>query len=1056
MMQKKSVSFDKDANKRKPDTFISDGLSQSRINQEYCIVSVSAIKDLFSTNVTSSSSLRSPPSPSVWDKHEIPYSKNGKIVSRQLRQRRTAEKSTESLQSRTTKVNKVVRRERHDCGNDESKDFNVIKPKKFHCQYQQQILFDNKFSYIGLLRHTSERNRLSRDEFILIQRASDQVEARVRYFGKILEDYLSQIGKGKKEPPQKSVVIKMLSTTKEKFDEMIRKQHLMPEHYSRIAYQDRVRKNICEMYRHILICNILGFIGLTSTSRPVSIDQQLRNIDKNTKRLVSEVSAEPIDNFVAVTKLRENLEGAISGIKNIDQRIFNEVRWIHSQCPFAKKNKETRSLCISLGLEITERLLVTSAFATKKRSFYAWKLDSQLRYNSWKIQEFKKCVSRNHFFSILSLLAARILKYRFRIWVLFMKKKRKEERVASCIDIQRVWRSYFFRELARMIRWVKHASKLQSISRVYLLRNHLKEKRVVNLRLQAALLVQRNARWFLAVNRFRRLAQEIKSAITLQAMIRTYQSKLILTDKQTQWKHFCLEKSTTTIQGAWRLHVAICKMNIVKEMRKATTVQSSWRRCAAKKKITFLKAVIVGQKWSRRLLAKNARAIRMFSLVVKIQCAQRFHTSKRTMQNKRKDKALHMIRTFVASFLIRKELKRIREEKAAKTMQKVMREFHFRILQLRSESACQIIQSALRIRNARGLCALRRREKLLAELIIYLDQKQMRVAAVCKLQCQSRIYLAFNYLKGLRQEKNGAIALQKQFRCFRSKQNLKHYKEAVAESHRKKAARPIYNFLFNRNQRLKVRRQKIISKQRQIASVVMQRYSRRMFAIIAKQFLRYQKLRQALLVNAASTGLQRVYRIFFARRTATLLRNNKAKQMHLFISGRRIQSCVRRWRATIIKQRRFSAVRIQKALRKAQNRKIALELFHNAKNLKKTKERNAVVTVQCWGRTIVAGLRVRKLLSQVDKMADINRKIHSEKPFPASDDNMILENRRRYESSLTSAPISDIPEMFDQLEKFMQATIKNLSTQKSVKKWTVSEEVSVRKTIEIILFMTIF
>ena len=37
-----------------------------------------------------------------------------------------------------------------------------------------------------------------------------------------------------------------------------------------------------------------------------------------------------------------------------------------------------------------------------------------------------------------------------------------------------------------------------------------------------------------------------------------------------------------------------------------------------------LKAVIIGQRWSRSLLAINARAIRMFSLVVKIQCAQRF------------------------------------------------------------------------------------------------------------------------------------------------------------------------------------------------------------------------------------------------------------------------------------------------------------------------------------------------------------------------------------------------------------------------------------------------
>jgi hypothetical protein len=240
MMQKKLARLDKNANNKKSYTVISD-----RTNQEYCIVSVSAIKDLFSTNITST--LQSPPLLSVRDKNEISYSKTGKIVSRQLRQRKTAEKSTESLQSRTARVNKTVRRERHDCGNDELKNFNARRPKTFHYQYQH-ILSDNSFSPIGLLpRHTSERNRLSRDEFILIQRASDQVKARVRYFDKILKDYLSQIGQDKKESPHQSVVIKMLSTTKEKFDGMIRKQQnkdyfKWKQNLMQGLHQNRVRK----------------------------------------------------------------------------------------------------------------------------------------------------------------------------------------------------------------------------------------------------------------------------------------------------------------------------------------------------------------------------------------------------------------------------------------------------------------------------------------------------------------------------------------------------------------------------------------------------------------------------------------------------------------------------------------------------------------------------------------------------------------------------------------------------------------------------------------------
>jgi hypothetical protein len=50
-------------------------------------------------------------------------------------------------------------------------------------------------------------------------------------------------------------------------------------------------------------------------------------MDKKNKHIASEDCAEPTDKFFSVTKLRENLEGAISGIEDIDQRIFRDVRW---------------------------------------------------------------------------------------------------------------------------------------------------------------------------------------------------------------------------------------------------------------------------------------------------------------------------------------------------------------------------------------------------------------------------------------------------------------------------------------------------------------------------------------------------------------------------------------------------------------------------------------------------------------------------------------------------------------------------------------------------------
>ena len=52
------------------------------------------------------------------------------------------------------------------------------------------------------------------------------------------------------------------------------------------------------------------------------------NMDKKNKHIASEDCAEPTDKFFSVTKLRENPEGAISGIEDIDQRIFRDVRWL--------------------------------------------------------------------------------------------------------------------------------------------------------------------------------------------------------------------------------------------------------------------------------------------------------------------------------------------------------------------------------------------------------------------------------------------------------------------------------------------------------------------------------------------------------------------------------------------------------------------------------------------------------------------------------------------------------------------------------------------------------
>lgn len=542
---------------------------------------------------------------------------------------------------------------------------------------------------------------MSRKEYLCIKSAFREMEEEVHNFDMKFSEYLNGSNYKGNSPKLKSLVITMLCTSQEKFDEMITKYYSTQGSCSNSKYQERFRKRLRELYRLIQISKTHGFIGLTSINHTALSDQvRGRRGSKEggkTATLPESCSKSP-EKILGVSKLTEELEKSFAELKGINDRIFSGVQCIHAQCPSAPKSKESHLICVQLGLKVAERLITASNYKSARRAFVTWRLDSQLHYNKLKVQKFKRIFAQSLFYRILSSKRAQILKQRIKIWRIFTKIKCKEERVLSSLMIQRAWIAFVHRQYMKMIHLVKT---------------------------DVAIFLQREARRFMAMQRFERLKRDTKAAVIMQAVIRMSLSKNILVKTRRQWVLSRRLNSALLLQKVLRRYMALCKKYALRAISKAVIIQCIWRRYVDRKEFIVVKSAITVQKWVRRLLSIKERKKRKLIFVLIIQCAVRAYAARCMRTRKRRSNAAGKIQNFMVLALAKRKLRRKVEYKAARVVQKCMRRYNFKVLRLRIESSSIAIQNMLRVRNARIRFKTLKEEKIHAELLLRQKRKQL-------------------------------------------------------------------------------------------------------------------------------------------------------------------------------------------------------------------------------------------------------------------------------------------------------------------------------------------
>ncbi len=73
-------------------------------------------------------------------------------------------------------------------------------------------------------------------------------------------------------------------------------------------------------------------------------------------------------------------------LQRITERLHSGIQWIHYQCHSVSKKEEYHLMCLTLGLNITERFRQSSSPKAPTRTFVAWKLENMLRLNRLKVE----------------------------------------------------------------------------------------------------------------------------------------------------------------------------------------------------------------------------------------------------------------------------------------------------------------------------------------------------------------------------------------------------------------------------------------------------------------------------------------------------------------------------------------------------------------------------------------------------------------------------------------------------------------------------------------------
>lgn len=956
---------------------IDRGMSQadgSSRPPEYCFVSISSIKDLFSADFVTSYPLSLPSSGStVGEEHRTlsSYGKKELCKKNPKRQRNTTSllvpTATRIVDSRASNDQLTRHALKLQRGRNRKSSVSQLNAPKQHNEaknyHPQTSKIAQRLPSVETPFHLSCNNDqlLSRKEFLFVQNAYNQMEERVHNFDRTFSEYLNGGNYQDNFLELKKSVITMLCTSQEKFDDMITKYYSMQGNNSHSQSQERFRKRLRELYRLILISNTHGFIGLTSMSDLAG------QVEGSSRCSVEEnLTTTLCDGNCGFSRLKEELEEAAVEIKGINDRIFSGIQWIHAQCPSAPKSKESHLMCIKLGLNIAEQLMAACNYRATMRFFFAWRLHSQLCYNKLKVQKFKRIFSQSKLWRILSFRRADILRKRFKIWRIFIKMKRKEERVASSLEIQRVWHGFVRRKYVRMIRIVKLASKLQCNVRVYLLRHLLSQKRIEQRQRDVTIAFQREARRFLVLQSFERLIKKNSTAVILQVMIRSSLSKNILIFKQRQWVLNQRLNSALLLQKVLRRHSAVCIKHALRLIGKAILVQCLWRSYIGRKGFMIVRGAITVQKWARKLLSQKEREKRIFIFAMRIQNVLRSYAAFMIRNAKCKLNAAGKIQDFMVCALAIKKIQRKKDDNAARIVQRCMKRYHFIVIRLKRELSSRDIQSMIRSWKARINLKKKNEEKIRAVLLLHLKRKKLLNEAVFMLQKRFRILEAVN----LRRMKMLSLLLQNLSRCFLAKRYLNRAK-IIDASLRFCAACKIQH-ISGRFQYLKL--QKLaISQQKESASIMMQRYFRRMISMNKIKTDLLHKRKESMRLKAAATRIQSTCRSSLAGTAVTKLRNWRAKELverKAFLLTK-VQSCYRQklTKAFTCKLRQqrcaSSASQIQNFVRQKLARRIALDLRReeNIKRIEKVKQ--ATVITQCWWRSRIARRRLRKASYQL-------------------------------------------------------------------------------------------
>jgi len=981
-------------------------------SSDYCLVSVSSIKDLFSKDFVNTYPLLPMSSDTVSaEKHRILPSQRHEGIHQYRKRYQNVPSAKNSTVTKHLGESKATRT------SDRLHSRNMLRMEneKIHTSNAPQLnnmpglYHENKIQHLqekinNILHHpissadtyiprSSTRRRssdqlLSRKEFLFIQNALNQMEEEVQSFEKKLMDYLS--GKSSTLLKLKHSLTMMLGTSEENFDQLITSYYLMDGGGSLKKHQARFRKRLGEFYRVLLICKYYGFIGLQCSNRHNSEV----SICGNEGKLMAHPSSPSSDENSRVAKLRVEFEDASLELQRINERIYSGIQWIHTQCPSVRKREESHLMCVKLGLNITERVRKSRSSKATTRAFVTWKLESLLRHNRLKVLSFKTILSQCIFYKVLTAKRAQMLKLRFNRWRIFLKLKRREERIASTIQLQRTWRAWAGRKSLRTVRIELLALKLQSTARVYRLRHLLRDLRIELRKSHAAINLQKVSRQFLALQRYETMVQINRKTVQLQRFVRLSMAKNDLFIKRRQKIRYQILTSTILLQKHLRRLSSVRIKNDLKLTRNVTLMQCLWRRFDGRKTSMIVKVAVTIQKLARRLLSKKDREKTMFVLVVRIQNTIRSYSARAIRIAMHKSSARQKIQSFMAIVLTRKVVQRKVKDDSARVLQRCMTRYRMKIMQHQQDLSTMCIQSMYRLRAARALLKQQTKAKNRVFLLLHLQRRKLLHGSIFTLQNRVRMMQAINKINRIQRIRLLATALQKRYRCLSAKRCLERM-SAFDRNCRHSAANKIQLF-FCRFLRWKLK-QISICKQKDMASIVMQQYIRRMISMKIKQTIQLDKKKLFASHYVSATKIQSGCRSYFAREALTEIREWKYReleqQLKAWLSSQ-IQSYYRlklaKTYSYMLRQQRrtLMALRIQSFIRNRLAKRILLELTRESDANRTENVKCASVVTQKWWRVVVTKNRLRQTLSKV-------RSLRKHSSFPERLINQAQEQDKR-------------------------------------------------------------